>query len=109
LSHESTTTGFSLAQINITQPNQAALRVAILFGENMSAKVIPFRRHAVRVSKQTSVPTFVQVPFASLMEMLEQEESMASSSEGVDSRSPEEESSDGMFEHFWPAVPVTFD
>lgn len=65
----------------------------------MSSKVIPFRRNAVRVSKKTSVPKFVQVPFAGLMEMFEQETSMENGSEGViGSSSPEAESSDGMLE-----------
>jgi hypothetical protein len=61
----------------------------------MSAKVIPIRRNAVRVSKKTSVPKFVQVPFAGLLDMFEQEASIANGSEVADSRSPDVESSDG--------------
>jgi hypothetical protein len=63
----------------------------------MSAKVIPIRRNAVRVSKKTSVPKFVQVPFAGLLDMFEQEASIADGSEGIDSRSQEAESNNGMF------------
>ena len=80
------------------QPNYVALRGRYLFGEDMSAKVIPFRRSVRRVSKRTSVPEFVQVPFAGLMEMFEQA-SMANCSEGIDSKKPEAPSSEGTFDH----------